>query len=231
MYNIGYFSLRTPQNEYYKILKSDQQCSLELIETVCIEEVDRLDILIIEESKELNFTSICEHLLEIRKKSDVYILILADPEQTIFTSQMVYLKLGADGIYSEEADVLDLIVKNILKRVKKETIKKNMKRASFEIIPEKSCIVVNENQEIDLTRQEFLAMSILFNKRDQTVTYEDIYRGVWSKQTGEVQKNRVCNLVSHIRKKFDAVKESPIRLKTVRSIGYILESSSSKNEG
>nr|MBO0432923.1 DNA-binding response regulator [Enterococcus sp. DIV0849a] len=109
MYNIGYFSLRAPQNNYYKTLDSDPQCSLKLIEEFDLNDIDGLDVLIIEESTELNFTNICEWLLEIRKVSDIYILILADEDQMVFTSRMVYLKLGADGIFTEEADELDLI--------------------------------------------------------------------------------------------------------------------------
>lgn len=165
MYNIGYFSLRKPQNNYYKTLESDQECSLELIEEFCLDDLYGLDILIIEESIELNFTNICEWLLEIRKVSDIYILILADEEQMVFTSRIVYLKLGADGIFTEEADELDLIVKNMLKRIKKETSKKKNKESSFEIIPEKSCVLVNKKQEVDLTRQEFLALTILYGKK------------------------------------------------------------------
>lgn len=230
MYNIGYFSLRKPQNNYYNNLASDPQCSLELIEEFGLDDLDGLDVLVIEESIELNFTNICEWLLEIRKVSDIYILILADEEQMVFTSRMVYLKLGADGIFTEEADELDLIVKNILKRLKKETIKRKEKESSFEIIPEKSCALVNKKQEVDLTRQEFLVLSILYKNKNQTVTYEDIYRGVWTKSTGEVQKNRVCNLVSHVRKKFADLKNSPVQVKTIRSIGYILDTSLSEKE-
>jgi len=230
MYNIGYFSLRKPQNNYYNNLASDPQCSLELIEEFGLDDLDGLDVLVIEESIELNFTNICEWLLEIRKVSDIYILILADEEQMVFTSRMVYLKLGADGIFTEEADELDLIVKNVLKRLKKETIKRKEKESSFEIIPEKSCALVNKKQEVDLTRQEFLVLSILYKNKNQTVTYEDIYRGVWTKSTGEVQKNRVCNLVSHVRKKFADLKNSPVQVKTIRSIGYILDISLSEKE-
>ncbi|EOL44482.1 MULTISPECIES: response regulator transcription factor [Enterococcus] len=230
MYNIGYFSLRTPQNNYYKTLDLDQQCSLELIDKVSLEDLGELDVLIIEESKELNFTNICEWLLEIRKISDIYILILADVDQMIFTSRMVYLKLGADGIFTEEADEMDLIVKNILKRLKKETVKKRENQSSFEIIPEKSCVLVNKKQEVDLTRQEFLALTILYKNKNQTVTYEDIYKGVWAKNGSGVQKNRVCNLVSHVRKKFADLKNSPVQVKTIRSIGYILDTSFSEKE-
>ncbi|WP_375179752.1 winged helix-turn-helix domain-containing protein [Enterococcus rotai] len=230
MYNIGYFSLRKPQNNYYNNLASDPQCSLELIEEFGLDDLDGLDVLVIEESIELNFTNICEWLLEIRKVSDIYILILADEEQMVFTFRMVYLKLGADGIFTEEADELDLIVKNVLKRLKKETIKRKEKESSFEIIPEKSCALVNKKQEVDLTRQEFLVLSILYKNKNQTVTYEDIYRGVWTKSTGEVQKNRVCNLVSHVRKKFADLKNSPVQVKTIRSIGYILDTSLSEKE-
>ncbi|WP_207695129.1 hypothetical protein DOK67_0002535 [Enterococcus sp. DIV0212c] len=223
MYNIGYFTFQQPQNDYYQTLEADKQYALQLMESIDLEEIARLDLLVIEESQNLNFTSICEWLLEIRKNLDIYILILSDTEQMINTSRMVYLKLGADGVFSEEPDEIDLIVKNILKRVKKETVKKNEQTSTFEIIPEKSCVLINKNQEVELTRQEFLAMTILYKNKNQTVTYEDIYRGVWSKNTGKVEKNRVCNLVSHVRKKFSNLKNSPAQVKTIRSIGYILD--------
>ncbi|OJG92264.1 hypothetical protein RV15_GL003366 [Enterococcus silesiacus] len=143
---------------------------------------------------------------------------------------MVYLKLGADGVFSEDADVLDLIVKNILKRIRKETVEKKDQGSSFEMIPKKSCVLINKNQEINLTRQEFLALTILYKKRNETVTYEDIYQGVWGKGPEELQKNRVCNLVSHVRKKFSDVKNSPVQVKTIRSIGYILDTDSYEKE-
>lgn len=226
MYNIGYFSSENPQNDYFQMLKTEQLYSLERMNNFSINIINELDLLIIEENVALNFTSICEWLLEIRKSSDIYILILSDKDQTVLTSQMVYLKLGADGIFSEEPDVLDLIVKNILKRVRKETAEKKEQRSSFEMIPEKSCVLINKNQEIDLTRQEYLAVTILYEKRNETVTYEDIYQRVWSKGTNDVQKNRVCNLVSHVRKKFSDLKESSVQVKTIRSIGYILDTNS-----
>ncbi|MGX7262725.1 winged helix-turn-helix domain-containing protein [Enterococcus crotali] len=230
MYNIGYFSRRTPQNNYYQTLKSNPQYSIELINDFSVEQITMLDVFVLEESKELNFTSICECLIEIRKKSDIHILILVDREQIVLTSRMVYLTLGADGIYSEEADEFDLIIKNILKRIKKETITGTLKKASFKMIPEKSCIRVNGNQEIGMTRQEYLIMKILYDNQGETVTYEDIYKNIWSEKKGSVQKNRVCNIVSHLRKKLAAVKDSPMQLKTIRSIGYILESSLPETE-
>ncbi|MEI5995564.1 winged helix-turn-helix transcriptional regulator [Candidatus Enterococcus mansonii] len=223
MYNIGYVSLNTPQNEYFKQLETDQSCSLKLVEDLDLSQVNSMDVLILEESEELNFTKICECLLEVRKSSDIYLLILSDLNHTIYTSRMVYLKLGADGVFTEDLEEFDLILKNILKRIKNKMVEPTEDNNSFEMIPEKSCALINKQKEIDLTRQEFTALSILYKNKNQTVTYEDIYNCVWNNNSEKVEKNRVCNLVSHVRKKLSKQLNSPVRVKTVRSIGYILE--------
>ncbi|MGX7243466.1 winged helix-turn-helix domain-containing protein [Enterococcus quebecensis] len=223
MYNIGYVSLIKPQNEYFKQLETDESYSLKVVEDLDLNDINIMDVLILEESTEMNFTKICEYLLEVRKISDIYLLILTNENHTVYTSRMVYLKLGADGIFTEEPEEFDLILKNILKRIKNKLVEPIEENNSFELIPEKSCALINRQKEVDLTRQEFVALSLLYKNKNQTVTYEEIYNSIWKNSTNEVEKNRVCNLVSHVRKKLSKQINSPARVKTVRSIGYILE--------
>lgn len=78
------------------------------------------------------------------------------------------------------------------------------------------------NQEkIELTKNEFLILKILFENKNRVVSREDIMERLWGDDEF-VDDNTLTVNVTRIRKKFAAVGLSDL-ISTKRGLGYIVE--------
>lgn len=77
-----------------------------------------------------------------------------------------------------------------------------------------------DNQEIELTKNEFLLLEYLFVNKGRILTREQIYNHIWG-YNEDVSNNALDALVKLVRKKIDD-SEHPSIIQTVRGIGYKL---------
>lgn len=77
-----------------------------------------------------------------------------------------------------------------------------------------------DNQEIELTKNEFLLLEYLFINKGRILTREQIYNHIWG-YNEEVSNNALDALVKLVRKKIDD-SNHPSIIQTVRGIGYKL---------
>ncbi|RIJ63421.1 response regulator transcription factor [Rummeliibacillus sp. POC4] len=80
-----------------------------------------------------------------------------------------------------------------------------------------------DNQEIELTKNEFLFLEYLFINKGRTLTREQIYNHIWG-YNEDVSNNALDALVKLVRKKIDD-SDHPSIIQTVRGIGYKLRDS------
>lgn len=80
-----------------------------------------------------------------------------------------------------------------------------------------------DNQEIELTKNEFLLLEYLFINKGRILTREQIYNHIWG-YNEEVSNNALDALVKLVRKKIDN-SDHPSIIQTVRGIGYKLRDS------
>lgn len=77
-----------------------------------------------------------------------------------------------------------------------------------------------DNQEIELTKNEFLLLEYLFINKGRILTREQIYNHIWG-YNEDVSNNALDALVKLVRKKIDD-SDHPSIIQTVRGIGYKL---------
>ena len=93
---------------------------------------------------------------------------------------------------------------------------------NLEIHPSKRKVFRNQ-QEILLTKTEYEIFLYLFQNANRVLTHSQIYEKVWRElDYGEAQK-LVSHHVQAIRRKLKLGKESDVRLRCIRDVGYCFE--------
>jgi pSer/pThr/pTyr-binding forkhead associated (FHA) protein len=77
-------------------------------------------------------------------------------------------------------------------------------------------------QRVQLSAKEFLAISLLYERRGALVTKQELAVHVWPEQQGAVADYSIEKLVSRLRRKLEADPEHPQHLLTMRGVGYRL---------
>jgi two-component system response regulator VicR len=186
------------------------------------------DIIFINESDDL--IKVCELILMIRKKSDAVLWLVA--QGTIVERQSIYMELGVDGIMETRNSIDEMILTtvNLIKRLEQLIQKKSndsfypskqLLETRYQLIPNKSVLLIDGEKEINLTRREYQLFDLLSSSKEKMLTYEEISKNMWG-ETKEDKQYRISNLVFHLREKFKKGDLDPAIIKTVRSKGYTL---------
>lgn len=231
MYNIGYIDLSgTNSDQYINVLS--KECKLTRYDASVFEEcpVDIDGFLLLDGDGE-SFFQISDSILKIRKQSKTFIWVVSQRLDNI--TKVVFLKMGADDNFCKEQTLEEFHLKilNSLKR-KQEAFEKNkleMKEISTKIESKHKSIDLNDrkltltidDQDIELTNIEFKVMAMLIEKREQAVTYEELFEAVWGQSYSGVNY-KIANIVFHIREKIEKSGLDMICIKTIRSKGYLL---------
>ncbi|NLO41601.1 MAG: response regulator transcription factor [Bacteroidales bacterium] len=81
-----------------------------------------------------------------------------------------------------------------------------------------------KDQEIMLTRKEFDLVHFLFSSIGRVYTHEQIFMHVWGDEMKDISENyAIWSLVTRIRKKFRSTSDSIDYIKTVRDVGYCID--------
>ncbi|WP_086312428.1 hypothetical protein A5821_000137 [Enterococcus sp. 7F3_DIV0205] len=234
MYVIGYIASNNEISEQHTDLFELLRCQVQMIKkekVVQLLEQDNnllqhIETLIIEENSLSDFNLVCELIMNLRKQTTVPLWILTSSDYTNRTNRIVYLQLGVDGIFNKEhgLDEPILMMRNLVQRHKRQETPKNpmiSEPVEFKLIPQNLSVSLDDGEEVNLTKLEFLTIEYLHKHARKTMTYEDIYKNVWNDSYGN-RKYRVSNLVFHLRRKLESDIEKPKYIKTIRSKGYML---------
>lgn len=84
-------------------------------------------------------------------------------------------------------------------------------------------VVKRANQQIELSKKEFLLLEFLMKNKNKTVTKDQIINKVWEFDT-DILPNTVEVFIGYLRNKVDKpFKKSGLLIKTVRGFGYKIE--------
>lgn len=236
MYKLGYLSpdqqIDQDNFETYQSYFKEELYELHKINNTNESDIDHLDGLILEDSLSQDIGQVCKTIIELRKNSDIILWVVSS--QTVAkTTRIIYLQLGADGIMDQATDwdESELLIKNALTRVKKQDIVLPVLPTSkmtdgeydsyLQLIPQNLSIRVENGQEVELTKLEYMAIEYLYRHVKTTVTYDEIYKNLWKEDCNN-RKYRVSNLIFHLRKKIETADSGTRYIKTIRSRGYML---------
>ena len=183
--------------------------------------------LIIVDEKQTEIGESCGLITQIREHKELLIWVCGTNISIV--NRLIYLQLGVDGnIDLSEAQECFLIVRNALLRrnipikASQPVEKSEYLSPNFEMIPRNQSVLVNGNQEIELTRLEYRILDILSQQPKQTLNYEELYKHLWGTISNDRDgKPRLANIVFHLRGKLEKNPLNPRLIKTVRSKGYM----------
>ncbi|MBL1228264.1 winged helix-turn-helix domain-containing protein [Enterococcus sp. BWB1-3] len=238
--NVGVISLSIKLEESYseELKKNDIN-----VVSLTIEDFEKreseCDGLIICEDAVKDMARTCSILLKLKKKPNALVWIFSPNLQKSMRS--IYLQLGALGTMSEdyESGELQLFIANNLNKHKVSrvygidysTLSEETTAATkkIQLIPRNQSVKINGEREILLTRLEYKTIELLYERKNSTVTYKELFKLIWNEgfndekhQVANNEKHRVANLVFRLREKIEADVVKPEIILTVRSQGYML---------
>lgn len=164
-------------------------------------------------------------LKNIRETSEIpVIMVTARGEDT---DKIAGLNLGADDYVVKPFSAMLLIarVNAQLRRYYKFTNGKgkNILYVGDLSLCRDSCALCKNDAPIELNAKEYKIMELLMENPGKVYTKKQIYEQVW-KDTYYGDDNTIMVHISHIREKIEDNPREPKYLKTIRGIGYKLES-------
>lgn len=194
-----------------------------------LSQLDNVEGVVIHCTKEDSPNKILEMVLTIRRNFSLPIWIRDFAQNDV--SKKLNLELGVLGNLDETVsnEEMYIIIENTLGFFNN---KKNMKTElnytnKIELNGFNNSLKIEGKAEISLTQLEYKMLTLLETKVNQAFTYEEIYQSIWQNSEevdSSVKRYRTSNLVFHIRNKLIENNVNPTILRTVRSVGYLLDS-------
>jgi DNA-binding response OmpR family regulator len=165
-------------------------------------------------------------LREVQKDYDVPIIMLTAKGDEV--DKVIGLELGADDYVTKPFSVRELIarIRTVLRRANSYPAdyanKKELVFNSLKIIPEKRTIIINNSNEIELTKTEFEILYLLASNPNKTFTREELLRIV-SDRDYAVFDRSIDMHISHLRNRLKEQDPIVCTIKTVWGSGYRFE--------
>ncbi|MBO0469927.1 winged helix-turn-helix domain-containing protein [Enterococcus sp. DIV0242_7C1] len=230
MYNLAIFNTKD-----YFIPTSIKICDFHFSdEQQLLAQLDTMHGVLIYSSEE-NQNQVLELILSIKRQSLLPIWVKSKTDNEI--SKKINLELGVLGNLGRNIsdDEMFVIIENTLKLIHR-TDEKNIgeSKASNELeLNSLNCSMKLPNKsEVSLTRLEYRMVSLLASRVNQAFTYEEISDYVWGGKEevdNSIKTYRIANVAFHIRNKLKQGGADPKILRTVRSVGYLLDSNKDTN--
>ena len=164
-------------------------------------------------------TEVCRRL---RAESAVPIVMLTARDSEV--DRVVGLELGADDYVTKPFSMAELVsrVRAILRRRELDrTAGETIYRVGgLEVDPLRHEVEVDGNP-VRLTASEFRILRLLASEPERVFTRREIMQSLWD--SDHVGDQRACDVhVSNLRRKIERDAERPVRIVTVRGVGYKL---------
>ena len=166
---------------------------------------------------ELDGITVCR---KIREVSNVPIIMLSAKSGEM--DKILSLGVGADDYITKPFSLMVLIskVNALMRRVSNESSNKRgiqCKHLKFYVDEMK---LINNDEEIILSKNEYKLLNCLINNPLQVVTKEQLLESLWDKDGIFVDENTVAVNIRRLREKIEPIPSEPIFIKNIRGVGY-----------
>lgn len=157
---------------------------------------------------------------EIRKSSDVYIIMLSARGEEL--DRVVGLELGADDYLSKPFSPREVTVriKNAIKRIYPRQEAKKLTIAELSVFPESYQVFIND-QEISLSSKEVDVLAYMVANAGKALTREHILNAAWSYDYFGYPRV-VDSVIKSLRQKL-ARDDVHFTIRTLYGVGYKIE--------
>ncbi len=160
--------------------------------------------------------------VRLKSQTPIIFLTVRDEEKEIVKG----LDLGADDYITKpfRLSVLESRINTVLRRVKRDTaLNDTLFCQGIKLIKSQTKVCKN-NQEISLTGREYKLMTMFMENQNQTLTRISILDKLWDIEGDFVNDNTLTVTIKRLREKIEDDPNSPAIIKTIRGIGYRMES-------
>ncbi|PYZ93730.1 DNA-binding response regulator [Salipaludibacillus keqinensis] len=175
---------------------------------------------------EMDGLEVCKELRQNKILTPILMLTAKDDE----FDKVLGLELGADDYLTKPFSPREVVarVRAILRRSQsvhppQETKKKNntITFGDVEIFPDNYEVFLR-GEPLELTPKEFELLVYLTTHRGRVLTRDQLLNAVWNYEF--VGDTRIVDVhISHLREKIEPNTKKPIYIKTIRGLGYKLE--------
>jgi len=154
---------------------------------------------------------------ELRKNVQLPIIVVTSRETEM--DELMSMNIGADDFVTKPYNVNILLarIQNLLKRAYPQTQQNILTYGNMNLNINKSCVSC-QDQEIELTKNEFRILYFFMKNSGKVVTREELMTYLWDSDVF-VDDNTLTVNVNRLRKKLDSVGGEP-QIKTKRGVGY-----------
>lgn len=226
MYHIAIF-------DEFKMHRYSRLSEFNLCEHYCFDDKQLLNVIpnlhgVIIHYSVANQSKIFELILSISKRNKLPIWVKDNSNEDM--NKTLNLELGAIGNIGEDASDEEVFktVENTLNLMygnEKEHEKRN-KQTRIMLDSVNCYLQLPDDKGVYLTQLEFKLIGLLMSKPGTAFTYEEIYSKVWTHRNEsriEDKKFRIANMMHHIRVKLSKSGANHDFLKTIRSVGYLID--------
>jgi len=157
-----------------------------------------------------------EFIQENKKKLETPIILLTAKGEA--NERIAGLETGADDYLPKPFEPKELIlrIENILKKTKKENVKRIIEFENIKINLNKQ-LITKKNTEYKINNTEKIILEKMINNPGKTFTREDIGSLI------SLDKERSIDvIITRLRKKIEVNPKNPKFLQTIRGVGYVL---------
>lgn len=160
-----------------------------------------------------------EYLKELRKNSDVAVIILTAHD--LETDEVMGLELGADDYITKPFSLMVLRA-----RIEKVLMRKKMPAKKVWCIDDllfdfEQMHFEKSGQEIELSKTEQKLLHILVENKGTTLTRERLVDRIWTDGAEYVNENALSVTIKRLRDKIEETPSKPQYIQTVYGIGYV----------
>lgn len=160
-----------------------------------------------------------EYLKEIRKKSQVPVIILTAND--LETDEVMGLELGADDYITKPFSlmVLRVRIEKVLKQMKVQA--GNVYETGEFLFDFEHMYFTRKKQEIELSKTEQKLLRILVENKGITLSRAKLVDCLWTDGAEYVDENALSVTVKRLRDKLEDIPSKPKYIQTVYGIGYV----------
>ncbi|MBU5313995.1 response regulator transcription factor [Tissierella carlieri] len=160
----------------------------------------------------------------VKSKSHIPIIFLTvrDEDEEIVKG----LDLGADDYITKpfKLSILESRINTVLRRVKRDNTSEDILFCKDLKLIKSQTKAFKNNEEINITGREYKLLEMFMENQNQTLTREFILERLWDIEGDFVNDNTLTVTIKRLREKVEDNWSRPMIIKTIRGIGYRMES-------
>lgn len=160
-----------------------------------------------------------DYLKELRKKSDIPVIILTAND--LETDEVMGLELGADDYITKPFSLMVL-------RARIEKVLRNIKSPAKSVYETEDLVFdfehmhfTKKRQEVELSKTEQKLLRILVENKGITLSRAKLVDSIWTDGAEYVDENALSVTVKRLRDKIEETPSKPKYIQTVYGIGYV----------